>query len=187
VARQKAEAKVHARRAGYDDALARAQMMALSMGGKRRGKPTAYPGYEAFTAESFTNGELAHSFLKRPVFATDPMDDKEEEQSTATVMRTYKEAGVPISVAMKRLGFDETDINDQKKREEQADALAQELATAKAQAQAQARPGNVPADGSKPPAQEVTTPQNRGAAAPTDLQSQFYARPPVPLETRSPA
>jgi hypothetical protein len=181
VARQKAEAKVHSRRAGYDDALIRAHMMALSMGGTRRGKPTAYPDYEGIEANSYEDGDLSHTILKRSVFAKDPMDDTEEEQAIATVLRTYKEAGVPVSLAMRRNGFEDKDVEAQEKREQQAEDLAKSLAAAKA------RPAGVAPqspDGPKPVAQESTAAQNRGANAPTDLQNELYARPGVPFETR---
>jgi hypothetical protein len=177
VARQKTEAKVHARRAPYDAALVRAHMMAMSIGGKRSGKPRAYPGYENIDQNSFENGQLAHSIAKRPVFATDPMDEIEEEQSRWTVLRTVKEAGGRVSMGMRRLGFSEEEVGAQEKQEAKAEQVAEEIALAKANA----RPsGTAP----QPMAQESKAAQNRGANAPTDLQGELYARPGVPFETR---
>ena len=49
----------------------RAQMMALSMGGTRPGKPRAYPGYEGIDQRSYRDGDLEHSIGPRPVFAVD--------------------------------------------------------------------------------------------------------------------
>ena len=69
VARERVEAMVSQRRAGYDDGLVRAQQMALSIGGMK-----GYPGYEAFGIGSYERGELDHSIGDRPVFAVDEAD-----------------------------------------------------------------------------------------------------------------
>jgi hypothetical protein len=188
VARQKAEAKVHARRAGYDDALARAQMMALSMGGTRGEKFQPYPGFDGITESSFRDGDLLHSIGKRPVFAIDPMDEVEEEQARATVIRTYKEAGVPASLAMRRLGYAEDDVRAQETRDAKREALADAVAESKlGGTDAGTGIGTAQPPGSKPIAQESVAPQNRGALPPTDLQNELYARPGVTFETRAEA
>ncbi len=100
IARERIEARVVARRAGYDDALVRAQMMAISIGGMK-----GYEGYEAFNAESYANGELAHSIGDRPVFAVDTMDHIEEGQARANVLASLTASGVPVVAAMELAGY----------------------------------------------------------------------------------
>jgi hypothetical protein len=71
VARQKVEGKVRERRASYDDALVRAQQMAIAIGGLRN-----YAGFSGFGLESYQRGDLDHTIdPNRPVFAADPLDE----------------------------------------------------------------------------------------------------------------
>jgi hypothetical protein len=100
VARQKVEQRVMARRAGYDDALTRAQSMSISIGAMKR-----YPGFEAFDAGSFARGELAHAIGDRPVFAVDVADELELKQARANVYATLVKAGFPPALAMEQAGY----------------------------------------------------------------------------------
>jgi hypothetical protein len=183
LAQSRAIAKVQARRPNYDDALVRAQMMALSIGGAHRGKK-AYPGFDGIDRDSYSNGDLYHRIGDRSVMQVDTMDTVEEEQARATVLRTYKEAGVSVSLAMTRLGYAEDVVKEQKEREDQAAALADKLAEAKTNASANAPVAAPLLGGPKPPAQVGTVAQNRGANPPTDRQAPIYSRPQVPMETR---
>lgn len=72
IARQRVETKVRQRRPNYDDALVRAQQMAIAIGGLR-----GYEGFDDFDLESFDRGDLDHSIGPRPVFANDPLDELE--------------------------------------------------------------------------------------------------------------
>lgn len=99
-AREKTERRVNSRRAGYDHVLAKAQMMALSIGGQKR-----YQGYQAFDADSFAKGELDHSIGERPVFAVDAMDRLKEADQRAGVLKKLKDGGVPLRVAMIQAGY----------------------------------------------------------------------------------
>jgi hypothetical protein len=109
VARQKASQKVTERRAAYDDALVRAQKMALTMGGT-----LGFDGYEGCGEGAYEGGKLDHHILARPVFDPDPLDLIEEENGRAAVVATYVKAGMPLAEALKRVGVPE----------DQADAVA---------------------------------------------------------------
>ena len=61
--------KVQQRRPVYDDALRRAQQMAVAIGGWR-----GYAGYETFNLDSYARGLLDHQIGERPVFNPDPED-----------------------------------------------------------------------------------------------------------------
>jgi hypothetical protein len=69
VARQRVETRVDKRRPNYDNALVRAQQMAIAIGGYR-----GYKGYEEFDLNSFDAGELNHSIGDRPIFRPLPQD-----------------------------------------------------------------------------------------------------------------
>lgn len=82
-----AEDKVRERRPNYDNALVRANQMAVAIGGWR-----AYRGYEGFDLNSYAAGTLSHSIADRPVFSIDPLDDIEAKQAETNAL---KSAGFP--------------------------------------------------------------------------------------------
>jgi hypothetical protein len=105
VAREKVEAMVLQRRAGYDDAMVRAHQMAISIGAIK-----GYPGFEGFTVDSYSQGYLEHSVGPRPVFAVDSMAKVAEAQARATVIKTLTDAGVSIEAAMREAGWGDEEI-----------------------------------------------------------------------------
>lgn len=99
------ETKVRNRRPNYDDALCRAQMMALSIGAKRG-------LFEGISIESYEKGKLDHGVADRPVFDEDKQDELEFE---AIFWKTAEQAhknGVPLPIFLKTHGWDETKINE---------------------------------------------------------------------------
>jgi hypothetical protein len=105
VARERVEAMVVQRRAGYDDGLVRAQMMAISIGAMK-----GYEGYEAFDSGSYERDELDHWIGDRPVFAIDEADRLEEANAFAAAMKTMVDAGMPFRIALERLGASQEEI-----------------------------------------------------------------------------
>jgi hypothetical protein len=105
VARERVEGAVEQRRAGYDDALRRVLMMAVSIGAKKQ-----YPGFEAFDEGSFERGELDFQIGARPVFAVDPAEKLDESTKRAAVLKVLKDAGVPLAVAMAEAGYSDDSI-----------------------------------------------------------------------------
>lgn len=105
VAREKAEALVTQRRTAYDDGLVRIHQMCVSIGAYR-----GYAGYEAFSADSYANGDLDHTIGARSVFALNEFDRLEEESQRAAIVKVYREAGMPLVTAMQRAGFPEAEI-----------------------------------------------------------------------------
>lgn len=87
VAREGVSTRVEERRVNYDDALLRANMMALAIAGMRQ-----YPGFETFNLDSFDKGDLDHSIKPRPVFSLDPLDIAEIDQAQALAIKTEQEA-----------------------------------------------------------------------------------------------
>lgn len=107
LARQPAEAKVRMRRAGYDDALKRAQQMAISIGGMR-----GYDGYKDFNDASYKAGELEHTIGDRPVFATDELEAMEEETLFWQNAAAAQSAGVSIEGYLRDKGWDDERIQN---------------------------------------------------------------------------
>jgi hypothetical protein len=142
--RKACEAKVHGRRVAYDDALVRAHMMALSIGGMR-----GYEGYEDFDLQSYASGDLDHSIGERTVFLLDPLDRIEEVQALLTAWQTAKLAGVPAEYFMTMNNFDPTQIQlfQEMQAKEMDLALQQQLILLQAQAAAKAAAG--PAGGAQ--------------------------------------
>jgi hypothetical protein len=100
IAQERVEALVIQRRVSYDDALVRAQSMAISIGAIK-----GYPGYEAFDAGSYDRGDLEHSIGDRPVFAMDELDRIEQSTGRSLVLKTLTDAGVPLAEAMEIAGY----------------------------------------------------------------------------------
>lgn len=115
VARQRAESKVRQRRTSYDDALVRAQQMAVAIGGFRK-----IEGFSGFGLESYSRGELEHNIAKRPVFAQDPLDDIEVDAAFWSAANEAVKAGVPLVIYLRRQGWDEKEIAEIEKELESA-------------------------------------------------------------------
>ncbi len=105
--RQPAETKVLQRRANYDDALVRAQQMAVAIGGFR-----GYAGCQGFGLDSYASGALDHSIGGRDVFAKDPADDLELEKLFWEVADASRRSGLPLAVYLRRQGWSEVEIGE---------------------------------------------------------------------------
>jgi hypothetical protein len=148
-ARKKAEAKVHARRAAYDDGLVRATQMAIAIGGWR-----GYDGYDGFDLDSYADGDLEMRVGDRPVFNLDPLDTIEQETAFWNSANLAVKAGCPLPVFLARNGWTPEQIHAVE-RGQQKEA-AQLAATApKPAPQAPPAPGtNVPQE--KPTVEQKT-------------------------------
>ncbi len=104
---QPASIKVQQRRANYDDALVRAQQMAIAIGGMR-----AYEGFAGFSLDSYESGQLDHSISNRPVFAKDPLDDLDMEEVLWKVAALAKNVGVGPLVFLKRQGWTDEQLKE---------------------------------------------------------------------------
>jgi hypothetical protein len=98
--------KVMQRRANYDDAVVRAQQMAIAIGGFRK-----YKGYEGFNLDSFKAGKLDHSIGARPVFGRDPLDDLDLEAKLWEVAKQAKDADIPIDIYLERQNWEQKYID----------------------------------------------------------------------------
>ena len=98
VARQPVETKVLQRRAAYDDALVRAQNMAVAIAGYRGQIP-------GFNLSSYAAGQLDHSIGSRPVFDVAQTDRDEEEAAFWTNAGLAQEAGLPLEIYLRRHGW----------------------------------------------------------------------------------
>ena len=98
--------RVLQRRANYDDALIRAQKMALAIGGFRN-----YKGYQGFGLDSYEAGKLDHSIGSRPVFGRDPMDDYDLEGKLWEVAKEANDLGVPLDVFLEMKGWEKDRID----------------------------------------------------------------------------
>ncbi|MBK8467743.1 MAG: hypothetical protein IPL32_18165 [Chloracidobacterium sp.] len=94
------EAKVQQRRPNYDNALVRAQQMAVAIAGWRR-----YKGFEGFDLTSYQRGNLDHSIGERPVFAKDPLDDTEIQSAFWAAAAQAKSAGMPLESFLEDNGW----------------------------------------------------------------------------------
>lgn len=105
VARQRSERKVLQRRGGYDDALVRAQMMAVAIGGMRN-----YDAFAGFGLDSYGRGELDHQIAGRSVFAVDTLDQLEEEKLLWDTAVQATKAGLPLGAFLRRNGWSDEQI-----------------------------------------------------------------------------
>jgi hypothetical protein len=106
VARQPTETKVLQRRANYDHGLARAHMMAISIGGFK-----GYDGYAGFNLDSYSRGDLEHHIGRRPVFSADPMDELDEDLAFWTAAKAATESGLPLESYLLRGGWTQEDVD----------------------------------------------------------------------------
>lgn len=104
LARQPSETKVKQRRAGYYNALVRANQMAVAIAGFN-----GYEDFGSFDLGSFARGLLDHSIGKMPIFAVDPLDEIELKAALAAVIKTLTDAGASIEQAALEAGLNEDD------------------------------------------------------------------------------
>lgn len=104
-AQEPVEQKVRMRRAGYDDALRRAQQMAVAIGGWR-----GYAGYAGFGLESYAAGALDHAIGDRPVFADSSDDRQARELAFWQAARAATESGMPLGVWLEKQGWTPEDV-----------------------------------------------------------------------------
>lgn len=129
IARQRCETKIQERRVSSEAALVQAHKMAIAMGAMR-----GYAAYAGLGTDPFNDHSLDHEIAHRPVFAPDPLDDVEEGQAFFTMVKTARDAGLPLSIILRREGWDEADIAEIEKANESEQARQVELMRAKAQA-----------------------------------------------------
>jgi len=106
VARQPLETRIAQRRAVYDDALVRAQQMAIAIAGMR-----GLPDFAGFNLDSYAAGALDHHIGERPVFQEDPMDGAEAERTFWEAAKMASEAGVPLPAYLELQGWDQDRID----------------------------------------------------------------------------
>jgi len=104
-ARKPVEEKVTQRRANYDDALKRAQQMAVAIGGHRK-------IFDGFSLESYDAGQLDHHIGKRPVFTSDPVSDLGADLLLWQAAEQAGKAGVPLSAFLRLQGWAEDKIDE---------------------------------------------------------------------------
>ncbi len=97
--------KVLQRRPNYDNAIVRAQAMAIAIGGFR-----GYSGFDGFGLESYQAGDLEHSIGERPVFQKDALDDLEVDKAFWETADAAKRAGVPLLVFLEQKGWTKVQI-----------------------------------------------------------------------------
>jgi len=106
------EDKVMQRRPNYDNALVRAQKMALSIGGMR--------GYfKGISLDSFDKGNLDHSIGARQVFTKDPLDDIEVQSAFWSAAAQAKSAGMPLESFLEENGWTQERISKVTKKVEE--------------------------------------------------------------------
>jgi hypothetical protein len=105
IARERVTSKAVQRRGNYDDGLARAQMMALSIGGMRN-----YPGYEGFDLDSYERGDIYHQIADRPVFPLDPQDEADISAAEWQAIKTAVDAGASLEGVLTMRGWAEEEI-----------------------------------------------------------------------------
>lgn len=103
--RQDAESKALDLRDVYDDALVRAQQMAIAIGGWRK-----YDGFAGFGLESYAAGDLQHEIGDRPVFASDPLDTEEVEAARLDNVQRAVNLGWDAPAYMEQRGYSEEAI-----------------------------------------------------------------------------
>jgi hypothetical protein len=134
VAREKVEALVVGRRAGYDDALVRMHKMLISIGAAK-----GYPGFEAFDEGSYERGELDHAIGDRPVFSVSTAERLAEANARGTALKLFTDAGLPRRMAMAQVGFSPEEIDEAEALAEREQAASQGRQAVAFRQQAEAR------------------------------------------------
>ena len=98
--------KVQDYRDTYDDALVRAQQMAVAIGGWRD-----YPGYGGFGLESYDQGVLTHEIARRPVFTPTTSQQIDYDQKRAQTAKTKVESGWPLLEVLRDADIDDAVID----------------------------------------------------------------------------
>jgi len=98
-------------RANYDDALVRAQQMAVSIGGFR-----GYDGFAGFDLNSYARGDLAHFIADRPVI--------EESMTVQERIQFLMTSGAPEKAVWAELGIPEQTIKEWEVQKQQKALLA---------------------------------------------------------------
>jgi hypothetical protein len=106
VARQRVESKVLPRRADYDDAVVRAQQMAVAIGGFRE-----YEGYQGFGLDSYRAGQLDHRIGERPVFAVDPADELEMQAALLANVAAAQAVGMDPRAYLVEYGYSQERVD----------------------------------------------------------------------------
>ena len=119
LARQRVTQKVFERRPSYDDALTRAMQMAISIAGYR-----GYEGYKGFGLDSYKRGDLEFHIGNRPVFEVDKFEKLEESKLFWETANTAIKTGIPLTVYLKREGWDDKEIAEITKSPEYTSRLA---------------------------------------------------------------
>jgi hypothetical protein len=105
--REPVEDKIAERRARYDNALVRAQQMALSIGGYRK-----YQSFASFNLDSYKQGALDHSIGERPAFRKDPTDDLDTESLFWDVANKARAFGMSPAQFLRREGWEQKEIDE---------------------------------------------------------------------------
>jgi len=105
VARQPAESRVKAVRAGVDKVLVSAQQMAVAIGGYR-----SYVGFEGYDLGSFGRGELSHEIGDRPVFEVEPAEQAEIDSLFWKAGQEAIKFGTSAQFYLEEAGWDEERI-----------------------------------------------------------------------------
>jgi hypothetical protein len=107
LARQRVETRVNKRRPNYDNALVRAQQMAIAIGGFRK-----YKGYEGFGLDSYAAGLLDHSIGERPVFKSTRGQELAQAEVFWRTAQSALAAGIPIETYLRRSGWSDADLQE---------------------------------------------------------------------------
>jgi len=113
VARQKTEKKAIQRRASYDDALIRANKMALTIGAVRD-----YEEFQGLDDNGFKSKAFDHYLADRPIFVIDELEDLEIDLAFWKAAATAKEAGMSILVWLEEKGWSKERIKKLENSEE---------------------------------------------------------------------
>lgn len=105
--------KVEMYRDTYDDALIRAQQMAIAIGGMRE-----YEAFSGFNLESYSAGILDHTIGTRPVFANDPLDREELLGAQLGNQELALASGWPLEILLRMQEFDDERIAEITESEE---------------------------------------------------------------------
>lgn len=140
-ARKPVEAKVQERRTAYDEALLDAFRMALAVGGWRaRQGERGYDAYAGFDLDDYhaDGGPLAMAIGHRPAVALDVMDRLAEDAAEAQAVKAWTDAGVPLRVALGRVGWGEKAVEEAVAEADARAAKAADDARRSAEAEAKA-------------------------------------------------
>src|SRR2546421_5203871 len=125
------ETRVSKAQTKYDSGNIRVFQMALAIAGYRASNGDWGPlnsqqqKFLPFNLDSYARGDLNMAIVPRPLLKSTELEDAQEDQAESTSAQAWVNAGVPLEIVLKRLGWTEQEIAEYQQAKQKEDAANQ--------------------------------------------------------------